>query len=98
MSHLPSRHPGGRPSKLTIELIVKVQEILPVALYYETVANYLGINRQSFYNWKRRGEREAKRLQQKKAKPRAKEALYLEFHHVLQKAMAEGEFLNALLI
>jgi transposase len=99
MSHSPRSHAGGRPSKLTPEIVQKVREILPVALYIETVAAYLGVDRQTFYNWIKRGEREAKRLQkQKKPAPRAKEALYLEFFHAVKKALAEGEFHNALLI
>lgn len=98
MKSHPSVDGRGRPSKLTPAIIAKVQEILPVALYVETVAAYLGVDRQTFYNWMRRGEREAKRLQRKRTKPLAKEAIYLEFHAAIQKALAEGEFLNALLI
>jgi hypothetical protein len=99
MPHLPQTRPGGRPSKLTAEVIQKVKEILPVALYIETVAAYLSIDRQTFYNWLQRGEKEAQRLEQQlKPKPKAKETLYLEFFATIQKALAEGEFLNALLI
>ena len=102
MPHLPGGNQRGnsrgRPSKLTPEIVAKVQEILPVALYIETVAAYLGIDRQTFYNWRARGEREHKRLQRNKAKPRAKEELYLQFHDAIEKGLADGEFLNALLI
>jgi len=86
---------GGRPSDLTPEVIETVRRILPTCLYMDTVANYLGLDRTTVNKWLKRGSKEHKRLAKSNTKPRAKEALYLEFFLIHKKAIAEGEIYNA---
>lgn len=83
--------PAGRPTDLTPEVIAEVKRLLPVALYLETVADYLAVDRTTFRNWLRRGAREAKRRARGRARERPAEALFLEFFHAVKRALAEGE-------
>lgn len=84
--------PAGRPTKLTPEVLEDVRRLLPTALYLETVGDYLGIGRTSIHRWLKRGAKEKHRLERNSsAKPRKKEAIYLEFWNVYKRALAEGE-------
>jgi transposase len=88
--------PGGRPSKLTADIIDKVKTFLPVCMYIETLADSLEIDRQTFYNWYHRGEAEARRLDQNgEETPPQREALYLEFYRAIKKGAADGEMAAA---
>src|SRR5262245_12179923 len=83
--------PGGRPTELTAQILEDIRRILPTCLYLETVADFLGVHRTTWRKWLARGTKEAKRLaQNRRGKPRAKEALYLEFFYTYKKAVAEG--------
>jgi hypothetical protein len=83
--------PGGRPTELTAQILEDIRRILPTCLYLETVADFLGVHRTTWRKWLARGAKEAKRLaQNSRAKPRAKEALCLEFFYTYKKALAEG--------
>lgn len=82
---------GGRPSLLTPELIAEVATFLPRALYTSTVCGVLGISRQSWYYWMRRGEKESRRLERRPdAVPRESEAIYLEFFVAVRRSLAEA--------
>ena len=83
--------PAGRPSLLTPEIIEDVRRLLPTVMYLESVGDYLGIGRVTWRMWLKRGAREAKRLQNPRAKPKESEKLYLEFLNTYKKALAEGE-------
>jgi hypothetical protein len=83
--------PAGRPTLLTREIIQDVRRLLPTVLYLESVGDYLGVSPETWRVWVRRGRKEAKRLANPRAKPRASEALYLEFFATYKKALAEGE-------
>ena len=86
---------AGRPTDLTPEVIEDVRRILPTVMYLESVADYLGISRETIRQWCKRGRREQKRLRHPKAKPKPKEAIYLQFIGVYKKALAEGEIHDA---
>lgn len=87
---------GGRPTKLTVEIIVKVRTLLPVCMYIETLADSLEIHRQTFYNWYNRGELEARRLDKAgEDVPHEREALYLDFFRAVKKGIADGEMAAA---
>jgi len=87
--------PGGRPTKLTPEIIETVRNLIPVVLYWETLCDFLEIERKTFYNWLHRGEAEEKRLSEvARSKPRKNEAIYLEFLHAVKKGKAEGAILD----
>jgi transposase len=87
--------PAGRPTDLTPEVIEDVRRILPTVMYLESVADYLGISRETIRQWCKRGRKEQKRLRNPKAKQRPKEAIYLQFIGVYKKALAEGEIHDA---
>lgn len=84
--------PAGRPTLLTPEVIEEVRRILPVCLYLETVASYLGICRETLRQWLKRGQRERNRQRKNpKSKNCLKESIYVEFLDTYKKALAEGE-------
>jgi transposase len=86
------RHPGGRPSDLTPQVIEDVRRLLPTVMYLETVADYLGCERTTWRKWLARGRKEFNRLARNpRAKPKEKEALYLEFFNTYKTSLAEGE-------
>jgi hypothetical protein len=83
--------PAGRPTQLTSQVLEDVRRLLPTCLYLETVGDFLGVHRTTWRKWLARGAKEAKRLaRNSRAKPRAKEALCLEFFFTYKKALAEG--------
>jgi hypothetical protein len=82
--------PAGRPTELTPQVIEEVRRLLPTVLYLETVADYLCLDRTTVRKWFRRGSKEAKRLRNKRCKPRPSEALFLQFFLTYKKALAEG--------
>jgi hypothetical protein len=85
-------NPVGRPTLLTPAIIEDFRRLLPTVLYLETVGDYLGVSRQTWRVWVKRGRKESDRLAKNpRAKPREKEALYLEFFATYKKAVAEGE-------
>ena len=42
---------AGRPSKLTPELTEKIVSLLAEGNYVETVCNYVGLSKETFYRW-----------------------------------------------
>lgn len=88
--------PAGRPTLLTPEVLEDVRRLLPTVLYLETVGDYLGLSRETWRVWLRRGRKEHTRLaKDRRAKPKASEAIYLEFFVTYKKALAEGELYDA---
>lgn len=89
-------HPGGRPLDITPEIIARVRELLPICLYIETVADYIGVSRFAVRIWIKRGAKEVKRVTrlQKKGKPfewLESESIYVEFFNTIKAAIADGE-------
>jgi hypothetical protein len=84
--------PGGRPSRLTAEVIEGFTRLLPTCLYLETAAAMLGVHRTLVWQWVRRGKAEATRLARRpSARPRDKEAIYVEFYYAHEKGLASAE-------
>jgi hypothetical protein len=78
------------------EIVAQVAELLPKALYLETVSDLLGVHRRTMSGWVRRGRLEARRLarverQGKEPAINPKESLYYEFFLAFKKAMSEGQ-------
>jgi transposase len=75
-------HPGGRPSKaeqlLTLEMLEAVAGLLFEGHHKETVADFLGIHRATWWRWEQIGEREP-------------ETIYGEFCNITRKAIAGAE-------
>ncbi len=87
--------PAGRPTDLTAAVIEDVRRLLPTVLYLETVGDYLGVSRQTWRGWLRRGRAEERRMRRTGADPDPGEAIYLEFFTTHKKALAEGEIYDA---
>ena len=73
------KHAGGRPLKLTLELIGKISESLRVGNYLETACAKNGINKETFHAWLRLGC---------DAPP---QSIYYKFSDAVSKAQAEAE-------
>ena len=83
---------GRRPSKLTPELLAKFRSVLPHCFFIRTAADLLGVHRQSFYTWRKRGKREADRMAVEETNScRKSEALYLEFFYAHGEILAASE-------
>jgi transposase len=79
-------HPGGRPSKaeqlLTPEMLEHVGKLLAEGHYQETVSDFLGIHRQTWWDWLQRGSREPG-------------SIFEQFSDVVKKASAAAEIMLA---
>ncbi|MFP5109653.1 hypothetical protein ACSU6B_23285 [Neobacillus sp. C211] len=69
---------AGRKSKLTPALIKDAEKLLKGGNYVETVCEFLGINKSTWYRWLAEGEN-------------AKSGLKREFRNAIKKAEAEAE-------
>lgn len=76
---------AGRPTKLTPELQKKIIDAIRAGNYMETAAAYAGISKDTFFRWLRKGAR-------------AKSGIYKEFHDAVEKALAEAEVRDVMII
>ncbi|RKH77001.1 hypothetical protein D7X99_33115 [Corallococcus sp. AB032C] len=76
---------AGRPTKLTPELQKKIIDAIRAGNYMETAAAYAGISKDTFFRWLRKGAR-------------AKSGIYKDFHDAVEKALAESEVRDVMLI
>ena len=74
--------PGGRPIEITQALISEIETYLLAGNYIETTANAVGINRDTFYDWLKKGARD------KKA---GLSTIYTEFSDIVKKSQAKAE-------
>lgn len=82
--------PAGRPLSLTPGVIAQVKQLLPRALYFETVAASIGVHRLTFRKWLRDGAKETRRREQGHD-PDPKLDLHCELSNTVQKVLAETE-------
>lgn len=80
----------GRPTDLTPEVLEDIEELLPICLYIETVADFLGISRMTIRRWVKRGGAEQKRRRRGR-KPRQSEEIFIDFCYALKKGVAQGD-------
>lgn len=89
----------GRPTKLTPEVQHRIVQAIQAGNYMETAAAYAGINKSTLYLWLKRGAREKERLEKNsRARMRKSEAPFVEFSNAIQKALAEAEMRDVMLI
>lgn len=74
--------PAGRPSKLTSELQKQICDFLVAGNFAETVCDFVGIDKTTYYEWLKRGER---------GWQIDIEGGYVEFSHAVKKAVAQVE-------
>lgn len=79
------KNKGGRPSKLTDELQEEMARLVETGNYLDTAAACCGINRDTFYEWMRRGARE---------KAAGRNTLYTRFSDRMKMAEAKAEALT----
>ena len=83
---------AGRPTKLTTELTEEIAKYLRAGNYIETTAALVGINRDSIYEWLKRGAAEQERLlKNPRARIRKRESIFVEFSDTVKKAQAQSE-------
>jgi transposase len=80
-----NRHAGGRPTKLTPEIMAKICDALRAGNYRETAAAFAGVRKSTFYEWLRRGAR-------------ARKGIYRDLHDAVEKALADSEARDVMLI
>lgn len=82
----------GRSTKLNPDTQEIIIEAISSGNYQETAAALAGIEERTFYNWMKRGENEAKRLEQNpRLRPQQSEKIYLQFFQAVKKALASSE-------
>ncbi|HZK28535.1 MAG TPA: hypothetical protein VFD00_13445 [Thermoclostridium sp.] len=89
----------GRPTKLNDKVQHEIVTAVKQGNYIETASAYAGINKTTLYDWLRRGRREIARVE-KDGRRRIKksEEKYVNFSHALEKALAESEMRDVLII
>ncbi|WP_080840023.1 hypothetical protein [Cohnella massiliensis] len=88
----------ARPIKLTPEVQQKIVEAIKMGNYIETAAAYAGISKNTLYDWMKRGAREKDRIAGTNRKPKATEAPFVAFSDAIEKAMADAEVRDVLII
>lgn len=85
MSETNEKRGKGRPTKLTKEIQDTICKAIRAGAYIETASALAGLDKTTFYDWLRRGERE-------------QEGIYFDFSHSIKKAIAEAEMRDILRI
>jgi transposase-like protein len=82
-----SKKKQGRPSKLTPELQAEIIYLLKIGNFVETLCNFVGINKSTYYDWMKKGE--------ESTHPRNK---YKIFQEAVVQVMAQSEAMNVAII
>jgi len=86
------RRKNGRPSKLTKAVQDEFVDLLGRGRWIETACAEIGVAKNSYYNWIRRGEAEEARIVNGEA-PDPKEKIYIDFLYATSAAMENIEML-----
>lgn len=90
---------GGRPTKLTAELQEEMVSIIRGGNYVETACAFVGITKETFYQWLRRAAKERERLSKNpRFRMKESEAIYVEFSDAIKKAQSQAEIRDVLII
>lgn len=82
----------GRPSKLRPDLQQKIISSLRAGNYFDAACLSAGIHESTGYRWLQRGEAEMQRLDNdSRARPKAEEAVFVDFCKAVKEAAAEAE-------
>ena len=81
---------GGRPTKLTAATKKIIVDALRAGNYVETVAPLAGLNRDTIYDWLKRGARAQDLLDKGKEVPES-EMAFVDFSNEVKEAMAQSE-------
>ena len=93
------KHPGGRPTKLTPELLGEMVDLVQAGNYADVAAAAVGVARQTHLRWLKRGARELARVEETAtARPRKTELLYVEYCTAVKSASARAECADVMTI
>lgn len=96
---LSKTNKGGRPTKLTPKLQKEIMTVIRSGNYIETACAYVGINKDTYYEWMKRGAREIDRVENNpKARVRKDEKKYVDFSKEMTKALAHAEIRDVAII
>jgi len=87
----------ARPEKINQSIIDKIVSAIRQGAYVETAAAYAGINKDTFYDWLKKGANEKLERQkaiEKNIKRSKKYQLQVLFSDAIEKAMAESELFD----
>jgi transposase len=84
-----------RPTKLNNELQKQIVDLIRAGNYIETASACAGINKDTLYDWLKRGAREKAR---KDGKIDKREEIYVHFSDAVEKAIAEAEARDVMII
>lgn len=94
----PARHSGGRragagrPPTITPEIVAEFARFLRAGNFFETVCDFLGVERATAKEWMRRGKRELVRMEREgEETPAERETLYVEFLLGNREAVSASE-------
>lgn len=76
--HLKRPRQGGRPTKLTDELIERMAEVVRVGNYLDTAARFCGVDKVTFYSWMKKGHAQ-------------KRGIYRRFLNAMEEAQASAD-------
>lgn len=86
----PVKKPVGAPLKLTEMVIVELRNALRTGAYVETAVAHVGIHKDTYYRWMRKGREEREHIDNGK-RPRKTYGLYLRLYDAVIKAQADAE-------
>lgn len=85
----------GRPPKIDPQLTTLLAKLIRMGCFIKTACDVTGLPERTFYDWMKRGVSETRRLEKdKRAKPRKKEAPFLDFSQTILKEMGVAETLH----
>lgn len=84
-----------RPIKLNAEIQKQIIDLIRAGNYIETASSCVGVNKSTLYEWLKRGAREKQKNGDKINKS---EQIYVEFSNAVEKAIAEAEARDVLII
>lgn len=82
--------PGGRPTKLNDETQNAILKAIRKGAYVETAAAHAGIEKNTLYDWMKRGRRERQRINNGET-PNPKETPFAKFSTAIEKEFGEAE-------
>lgn len=91
------KHPGGRPTKCTPEVIAEFANLMAAGNYFETACDYVGLSKQTAYNWIKRGQEALAAADDLDAVPEG-ERIFVEFMDATHRSAAQAEVRNVALI
>jgi transposase len=89
---------AGRPTLATEEVCSRVIALIQAGNYIETAASSVGISKSTLFLWLKRGARERRRMERTGTKANKRELRFVEFSDAIERAQAESETTDVLLI